>query len=470
MTDSQQLLAEYVRNGSEPAFRELVVRYVNLVYSAAVRLVDGDTHLAEDVAQTVFVDLARAARKLSQNVLLGGWLHRHTCFVAAHILRSERRRRARERQAVEMNALQEHSEPNLAQVKAILDEAIDQLGPEDRTAILLRYFEQHDFRSVGAALGSNEDAARMRVNRALEKLHALLKQRGVVLPVATLGTVLASDVILAAPAGLATSVAGAVLAGSAATGGLSITLLKLMTMTKLKTGIAGALIVAGVATPVVIHQKGKLREHDLAVQQQADQLSQLTAENQRLSNLAAQAKSPFTDDQLRELMKLRGEVGLLRRQTNDLGKLAEENRRLRATMANARSTTQPAESDPVEEQQRQMAIAKLTDAKVLMLGLILHADKNQNRMAANFDELTPYLANAPALTGTNEFDIVYRGSYRDIAKPASTIVVRERQAWQSPDGKWAKTYGFADGHSEVHSEAGNNFETWEKQRLVAPQP
>src|ERR1035437_9669098 len=128
MTDSGTLLAEYVKDGSEPAFRELVTRYVDLVYSAAVRLVEGDRHLAEDVAQTVFADLARLARSFPTGVMLGGWLHRHTCYVAATLLRGERRRRARERQAVEMNALQDHSEANLALLAPLLDEAINQLG------------------------------------------------------------------------------------------------------------------------------------------------------------------------------------------------------------------------------------------------------------------------------------------------------------------------------------------------------
>src|SRR5881296_1135408 len=116
MTDSQKLLAEYLQTGSEAAFRELVTRHVNLVYSAALRLVEGDMHRAEDVAQTVFVDLARRARTLSPDVVLGGWLHRHTCFVAAKTMRGERRRRFRERRAVEMSAQQDHSEANLAQV------------------------------------------------------------------------------------------------------------------------------------------------------------------------------------------------------------------------------------------------------------------------------------------------------------------------------------------------------------------
>lgn len=110
MTDSHELLADYSRSGSDAAFRELVTRYVDLVYSTALRLVDGDSHQAEDVAQTVFVALARTARTLPHDVKLGGWLHRHTCFVAASLMRGERRRLAREKQALEMNSL--HSETN----------------------------------------------------------------------------------------------------------------------------------------------------------------------------------------------------------------------------------------------------------------------------------------------------------------------------------------------------------------------
>src|ERR1041385_5818916 len=232
MTDSQRFLAEYATNGSEAAFRELVSRYVDLVYSVALRLVEGDKHLAEDVAQTVFADLARKASTLPKNVMLGGWLHRHTCFVAAKTLRGERRRQIRERQAAEMN-VQDHSEANLAHIAPILDEAINQLGDDDRTAILLRFFEQQDFRSVGQALDSNEDAARMRVNRALEKLHALLKHRGVTLSAAALGAALTTQAVTAAPAGLAVSISSAALATVAGTG-TTATLLKIMTLTKIK--------------------------------------------------------------------------------------------------------------------------------------------------------------------------------------------------------------------------------------------
>ena len=74
MTDSQTLVAEYVRTGSEPAFRELVERYLGLVYSSALRLVGGDTQFAEDVSQMVFLHLARKAHRLPREVMLGGWL------------------------------------------------------------------------------------------------------------------------------------------------------------------------------------------------------------------------------------------------------------------------------------------------------------------------------------------------------------------------------------------------------------
>src|SRR5215469_1746444 len=131
ITESHELLAEYSRNGSEAAFREVVTCYLDLVYSAAVRLVDGDTHRAEDVTQTVFIDLARQAHSLSREIMLGGWLHRHTCFVAAKVMRTERRRQARERRAVEMNALQDQLETNAAAIAALLDDAINELAESD---------------------------------------------------------------------------------------------------------------------------------------------------------------------------------------------------------------------------------------------------------------------------------------------------------------------------------------------------
>src|ERR1041385_4494518 len=138
MSDTRQLLAEYTASGSEAAFGELVARYINLVYSTARRLVGNDAHLAQDVTQIVFTDLARQARGLSSGVMLGGWLHQRTFHVAMTLRRTERRRQERERRAVEMNLLEQPAGDAFAWIKPFLDEAITQLPDDDRKAILLR--------------------------------------------------------------------------------------------------------------------------------------------------------------------------------------------------------------------------------------------------------------------------------------------------------------------------------------------
>ena len=286
MTDSRKLLAEYVTNASDAAFRQLVEHYINFVYSTALRLVGGDTQFAEDVTQTVFINLAKTAGTLSSAVMLGGWLHQHTFHVATKAVRSERRRQNREREAVAMNTL--HPEGDWQQVAPLLDEAITQLGNEDRTAILLRFFEQRNFRSVGEALGSNEDAARMRVNRALEKLHSLLRARGVALSATALATVLGAQTITAAPAGLAIATASAALAGTAAGSGTAISFLNLMATTNLKITIT-ALVVAGTTATLLIQHQSQVRqraENKLLRQQ----IARLQMDNEELSNRVAQAK------------------------------------------------------------------------------------------------------------------------------------------------------------------------------------
>jgi RNA polymerase sigma factor (sigma-70 family) len=323
MNESQKLLADYVKNGSETAFRELVTRYISLVHSTATRLADGDAHLAEDITQTVFVNLARKARTLPRDVMLGGWLHRDTCFAAGTVMRGERRRQFRERQAVAMNTTDDHTAANLALVAPILDEAINQLDADDRAAILLRFFEQLEYRAVGQSMGSNEDAARMRVTRTLDKLHALLKNRGVAFSAAALGAALAAEAVTAAPFGLAGTIAGGALAG-VASGGAATTALKFMTLTKLKIALAGAIAIAAVAVPIVVQHQSldKLREKNQGLQEQAAQLAALQADNERLSNLVVQisAQPPASEEQAREMARLRNAVGKLRDQTNELGK------------------------------------------------------------------------------------------------------------------------------------------------------
>jgi RNA polymerase sigma factor (sigma-70 family) len=259
MNETQELLANFVRTGSESAFRELVTRYFDLVYSTAVRLVEGDTHKAEDVSQIVFADLAKMAGKLSAGSTLGGWLHRHTCFVARTVMRGERRRQARERQAAEMNALQDKNDSVLTLIAPILDEVIQELGPDDRDAILLRFFEHRKLRAIGDALGTTENVAQKRVTRAVEALGVLLQRRGVTLSAAALAAGLTAGAVTAAPAGLALSVAGTVLSGGGAVG-IGVTWIKIATATKFKIAVVGAIVVVSIVTGLYLQTQSRKRE------------------------------------------------------------------------------------------------------------------------------------------------------------------------------------------------------------------
>ncbi len=337
MTNGERLLSEYVAHGSDSAFRELVSRYTDLVFTAALRLTDGDRHLAQDVAQTVFLDLARNARKLPREVMLGGWLHRHTCFVASKTMRSERRRQTREQHSVEMKALEDDSAEELARIASVLDAAINQLGEKDRAAILLRFFEKLNFRSVGEALGTNEDTAQKRVSRALEKLHALLRGRGATLSGTVLGTILAAEAVTAAPAGMAAMLAGTALASAGLASGGALFGSKILGLVSLKPAVIAALALGALAVPLLIQNRSieRLRQDNRLMHQQMGQSEQLAAENEHLSNLVFQANSAAVSDGApsSELLRLRGEVGRLRREIKEAEGVREENNRLRKTIA-----------------------------------------------------------------------------------------------------------------------------------------
>ncbi len=221
MTDDTELLRQYAKAGSESAFAELVSRHLPLVYSAALRQVGGDHELAKDVAQTVFIDLARKAVSLSRHEVLTGWLYTSTRFAASTARRSENRRQVREQIAAAMQALNATS-PSVSdweRIAPFLDEVMHELSAEDRIAVLLRFFEQKELKLIGTALGISEDAARMRVTRAIGKLHSLLTIRGIAVSGATLATALASGAVSAAPVGLAATITESVTAGAAAAGG-----------------------------------------------------------------------------------------------------------------------------------------------------------------------------------------------------------------------------------------------------------
>lgn len=177
--DDRALLREYVERGSEAAFSALVRLHANHVHAAALRRVNGDRALAEDIMQTVFADFARKAASLPRDTVPGGWLHRHTGFTSSKFLTRERSRRTRESEAAAMNAQDSAIDDSAwMSLSPVLDRALDSLPAGDRDAVVLRFFEKRNYRAVGQALGVSEDTAQKRVSRALGKLRAALTARG----------------------------------------------------------------------------------------------------------------------------------------------------------------------------------------------------------------------------------------------------------------------------------------------------
>jgi len=258
-SDDIRLLKQYADENSEAAFAELVARYVNLVYSAALRST-GNAHAAEEITQAVFIILARKAKSFGGKALLSGWLYQTARLTAANYLRGEIRRQNREQEAYMQSILNEPESGAWRQISPLLDDAMGRLGEKDRNAIVLRFFENKNLSEVGLALGASEDAAKMRVNRALEKMRKFFTKRGVALSGTVIAGAVSANSVQAAPVALAKTISAVAITKGAAAGGSTLALvkgaLKIMAWTKAKTAVVAAaavILAAGTATPIVVH-------------------------------------------------------------------------------------------------------------------------------------------------------------------------------------------------------------------------
>lgn len=289
MAEGIELLRRYAAERSEVAFAALVQQHLSLVYHAALRRTNGDLHLAEDVAQTVFALLAREAITLQDHAVLTGWLYVATRHAAANAMRSEQRRKARELEAHTMNEATTHepSGTEWARLRPEIDSVMDELAELDRNAVLLRFFENRPYAEIGASFRISEDAARMRVDRALEKLRSLLARRGITSTAAALGGLLTAQSAIAAPAGLVAAVTGSVLTGAVvagvSTGGAGF--IAFMTTNKIMTGITAAVVL--VAGGTAIYEFGEVRHAKAAVAAMSDEEVRLRA---RLGQEALKAR------------------------------------------------------------------------------------------------------------------------------------------------------------------------------------
>jgi RNA polymerase sigma factor (sigma-70 family) len=245
MTDFE-LLRQYVDDGSQSAFAELVARHMGLVYSAAMRQLN-DSHLAQDVAQGVFINLARSANKIGQKTVIAGWLLTATRYLSLDAKKLKGRRLRHERRAA-MNELQQTNEDarDWEQIAPVLDEAIAKLPARNRDALTLRYFQNKSVREVAQSLQISEDAAKQRLSRAVAKLRSLLVARGVRIGAGVLVALLSANAVQAYPADLLNKTV--VMATAAGKGGFSlIGVLKMIALHKIKAAVVVVMMLAGLA-------------------------------------------------------------------------------------------------------------------------------------------------------------------------------------------------------------------------------
>jgi RNA polymerase sigma factor (sigma-70 family) len=314
MQETKQLLEAYVREGCEDAFRRLVEQHVHLVYSTALRTLNGDSHAAQDITQMVFSDLARKANSLPSGVALGGWLYRRAYLKALELVRAQNRRRTREQVAVQADVGNQSDAAISEGFLLRLDEGLQRLREKDRDALVLRFFESKDFRALGEALGISEDAAQKRVARALEKLRSMLTRETPGIPATQVAACLAVGRLEYIPGSLAQTACSAALHTQATTAPFPVTFFKTMASAKLKyTLVAGASAILVISTVLQQRTNHQLRDENLRLRSRISEVEdRLKGEKELADSRSVLMERAAEGNQ--ELLRLRNQLAQLKRE------------------------------------------------------------------------------------------------------------------------------------------------------------
>ena len=328
----QQLLERYLSQKDEKAFEVLVARHLNLVFGTAMRCV-GSEHLAEEIAQLVFLDLASKPPSFTSGTPICAWLYQVARNKSVDLVRKESKRKKRERSVEPIQTTSNEPDP-WASIEPSLDAALESLNLNDRTAIILRFFESKSFREMGHALGVTEEAARKRTARSIEKLWQYFRKNGFGIHSQDLESLLAVRSTFIAPAGLALSISSAVQSLNASS--LLMTALNTIpTMTYIKkTALAGILIFS--AGTGIYQTRNAIRISHASEKQTAmyeEKISRLENERDAKSKKAETALQEINrlKGDLDELHRLRGEVSRYRSEMNKMRELQSQKTSIKNT-------------------------------------------------------------------------------------------------------------------------------------------
>lgn len=453
--DDHALLQDYARNRSQEAFRQLVDRHLRMVYGAAHRIVR-DAHLAEEVAQNVFTLLAAKAAGIVPPQVVAGWLYNSTRHLAMHCVRSEQRRREREETAAAMHL--NVSEPDPAWIAGHLEEALAELEADDRDALVLRYLEERNLGDVGRELGVSEDAARMRVNRAMDRIRLVFQRRGGA--VTAVGLAAAISTATAVPTtALAISVTAAAVASTTVTT-ITATTASIMSLKTIVAVVAAAGL-TGVGTYLV--QQKKVDVSQARAIQMASLVEGISGEtNAWAARLALQAA------EMRRLKELEATV---LRSFATTGSNTARPATARPSLPPAAPSVDPVDAE-LEEAFAEARIMRMKHGRSWALAFMEFSEANKGQLPGAFDLASVHLSDHPdrqALTNaSSSFEIVSSGSLVDMLEPSKTILFRDKTSYarfQKPG--FERIYVFADGHAEVATSSDQNFSEYEK-KLIQP--
>lgn len=393
-----ELLTKYAREGCEAAFAEVVQRHVDLVYSAALRHVRSP-QLAEEVAQSVFLDLAKNIPRLKSDTVISAWLYQVTHRTAVDAIRRESRRQVREQIALDMNA-SVSSPTGWEQIQPLLDDGMAELDEADRTAVLLRFLEGKSLREVGQAIGLSDDAAQKRVSRALDRLRSILQKRGVMVGASTLAVILSTYAVQAAPIGLTSAIVGTT-AGTAVAGtSFTLTATKTILMTTLQKTLGGLIVAGAVGVAVYQTHKNTQLRQQLAVldaQTTAQEEASVTANN--ADETQVDSLKTENSDLAASLAEAQAEKKKLAAERDDAQRMA----RLYKELADSRENTGVTNKYPT---QRHVTAAMGKLMRKAALG-------QESLRGKKWEELTPEERNAMMSGG-----LALVGEYTELAQAA----------------------------------------------------
>ena len=449
MTD-MELVRKYARSQDEVAFAELVHRLLNLVFSVACRYT-GQNEDARDIAQAVFIVLARKARTLRDQTVLTGWLYETTRFTAAHWQRTQVRRQAREQDAF-MQSLESDSAAVWQQLSPHLEAAMSKLAERDRTLLALRFYENRSGPEAAAMLGIKEEAAHKRTARALEKLRKYFGRKGIALSATAIAGAVSANAVQTAPVGLAAAITSAALSGTTFTTAAMIAATKSITMTTIqKITLTAALTISVGVGIYQANEAAKARGEAHRLQQQlaplTEQIQQLQSKlddaTRRLAGMADELAQAKSNDL--ELLRLRSQVGVLRQQQ-------ENQKTLSQVVARTDSTNIVSAEDEFILQQTHAVDAMTTLLNVFKNFAVGHDGKHPE----SFDQLIAsgdlQTTNFAGNLGLGDFEIVKDGT---VDPQGGKAVLELRVPIQQPGGRRATVLGGITDDGLVHTSVVN---------------